>query len=73
MSTRTSRFGDIIERCPKYNCETEGGRTFLISATKFWNSIPTNIRCSTSINAFKKNYRNYTKEGYASIDRFPIS
>ena len=72
MSTRTSRCGNITVRCPKYNLETEGGRTFLISTTKLWNSIPKDIRCSTSTNAFKKNYRNYIKEGYAGIDRFPI-
>ena len=73
ISTRTSRFGNITVRYPKYNHETEGGRTFLISTTKLWNSTPTDIRCSTSINAFKKDHRNYIKERYAGIDRFPVS
>ena len=34
MSTRTSRYGDITIRCPRYNRDTEGGKTFLVTAAK---------------------------------------
>ncbi|XP_078363859.1 uncharacterized protein LOC144648098 [Oculina patagonica] len=73
MSTRTSRYGDITLRCPRYNRETEGGRTFLVSATKCWNSLPIYIRTSTSIKAFKHSYSYFIKEGYADLDSFPMS
>ena len=49
-------------RCPKYYHETEGGTTFCISAIKRWNSVPINIRSSTSIKSFNKNYINYCRE-----------
>ena len=39
----------LLYRCPKYNHETEGGITVLISALKFWNSIPTDIRSNSDL------------------------
>ena len=33
--------GDITVRCPRYNRDTEGGKTFLVTAAKLWNSLPT--------------------------------
>ena len=73
LSTRTSRYGAITIRCPRYNRDTEGGKTFLITAVKLWNSLPINIRSSTSINAFKQNLCTFIKQGYADLDSFPIS
>ena len=75
MSTRTSRYGDITItiRCPRYNRDTEDGKTFLVTAAKLWNFLPINIRSSTSINAFERNYCNVIKEGYAGLDSSPIS
>ena len=73
MSTRTSRYGDITVRCPRYNRDTEVGKTFLDTTAKLWNSLPINIRSSASINAFKHNYCNFINEGYAGLDSFPIS
>ena len=65
MPTRTSRYGDITIRCPRYNRDTEGGKTFLVTAAKLWNSLTINIRSSTSINASKQNYCNFIKDSYA--------
>ena len=42
-STRTSRYADIAIRCPRYNRDTEGGKTFLVTASKLWNPVPLNI------------------------------
>ena len=44
LLTRTSRYGAITIRCPRYNRDTEGGKTFLITAAKLWNSLSINIR-----------------------------
>ena len=53
MATRTSRYGDMTIRCPRYNRDIQGGKTFLVIAAKLWNSLPINIRSSISINVFK--------------------
>ena len=74
MLTRASRYGDITVRCPRYNRDTEGGKTFFVTAAKLWNSLPPiNIRSSTIINAFKQKYCNFIIESYAGLDSFPIS
>lgn len=51
-SARTPHYDDITIHCAKYNRETEGGRTFRISAIKLWNSLPIGIRSSTSLKSF---------------------
>ena len=51
------------------NCDAESGKTFLVIAAKLWNSLPINIRSSTSVNAFKHNYCNFIKDGYAGLDK----
>ena len=68
----TSRYGDVTICCPSYNRDPEGGKTFLVKATKFWNSLPINIRSYARIYAFKQNYCDFIKEGYAGLDSFPI-
>ena len=72
-SVRSSRYGHITLRCPKYNRKTEGGKTFLTSSILLWNSLPVKIRSSESINSFKRRYIEYIKEGYANMNHFQIS
>ena len=50
---RSSRYGNVPLACSKYNRETEGGKSFAVSATKLWNSIPATIRLSSNIKTFK--------------------
>ena len=70
-SVRSSRYGHIALRCPKYNRKTKGGKKFLTSSVLLWNSLPGNIRSSERINAFKRKYIKFVKEGYAtSLDIF---
>ena len=35
MLTRTSRYGDITIRCPRYNRDTKGGKLFLLQPQNF--------------------------------------
>ena len=35
MLTRTSRYGDITVRCPRYNRDTEGGKSFLLQPQNY--------------------------------------
>ena len=52
---RNTRFSSINAVCPKYRRETEGGRSFAVSATRLWNSTPIEIRKLDSAACFKKN------------------
>ena len=38
----------------KYKRESEGARTFQVSATRFWNSLPNGIKSSSSLEILKK-------------------
>ena len=72
-SVRSSRFGHITLRYPKFNRKTEGGKTFLTSSILLWNSLTVKIRSSESINSLKRKYIECIKEGHANIDHFQIS
>ena len=53
--SRNTRYSSINAVCPKYRRETEGGRSFAVSATRLWNSTPIEIRKLGSVACFKKN------------------
>ena len=53
--SRTTRYSNFNVLCPRYNRETEGGRTFLVTGTKIWNELPLRIRMADSIRCFKNN------------------
>ena len=53
--SRNTRYSSINTVCPKYRRETEGGRSFAVSATRLWNSTPIKIRKLDSVACFKKN------------------
>ena len=53
--SRTTRYSNFNVLCPRYNRETEGGRTFLVTGTEIWNELPLRIRMADSIRCFKHN------------------
>ena len=53
--SRNTRYSSTNAVCPKYKRETEGGRSFAVSATRLWNSTPIEIRKLNSVACFKKN------------------
>ena len=52
-NSRNTRYANFNAICPRYKRETEGGRTFLVTATRQWNNIPLNLRKVNSLNCFK--------------------
>ena len=54
-ATTYLEIGVNLAVCPKYKRETEGGRSFAVSATRLWNSTPIEIRKLNSVACFKKN------------------
>lgn len=53
--SRNTKYSSTNAVCPKYKRETEGGRSFAVSATRLWNSTPIEIRKLNSVACFKKN------------------
>ncbi len=60
--------------CPRYNRVMEGGKSFQVSTSKLWNSLPPHIKTSDkSVENFKKELFNYFFNKYNDIDSFSIS
>ena len=59
-SERRSRYGSLNLICPKHKGkESEGARTFQVLATRFWNSLPNEIKNSSSSEILKKSLYKY--------------
>ena len=54
LHTRSGRYSALNLVCPRYNRESEGGRTFSVSATRLWNSLPINLKKGTRVTSFRK-------------------
>ena len=52
---RNTRYANFNAICPKYKRETEGGRTFAVSASRLWNNVPLSTRKVDSVACFKQN------------------
>ena len=44
---------------PNYNLESYGKRAFSVAAPRLWNSLPMELKTSTSIDIFKKKLKTY--------------
>ena len=53
MHSRSTRNARLTFLTPRYNRQTEGGRSFAVRTSKCWNSLPFEIRSSTSVNCLK--------------------
>ena len=70
---RQNRYGSLNLICPKYKRESEGARTFQVSTTRFWNSLPNEIKSSSSLEIIKKSLYKYFLESYKDVHHFPIA
>ena len=70
---RQSRYGSLNLICPNYKRVSEGARTFQVSATRFWNSPPNEIKCSSSLGILKKSLYKYFLESYKDVHHFTIA
>ena len=53
MHSRSTRNARLTFLTPRYNRQTEGGGSFAVRTNKCWNSLPFEIRSSTSVNCLK--------------------
>ena len=74
IQTRSSRrYSQRNLVCPRYNRVTEGGKSFQVSISKLWNSLPPHIKTyKKSVETFKNELFNYFFNTYNDIDSFNI-
>ena len=70
---RQSRYGSFNLTFPKYKRELEGARTFQVSAIRFWNSLPNEIKRSFSFEILKKSLYKFFLESYKDVHQFTIA
>ena len=59
--------------CPKYNRESEGGRTFTVRTIKDWNALDISLRKEKSISTFKRRFQNQILRDQKSAMRLEIA
>ena len=55
VHSRNTRYSSLNLLCPRYKRETEGGRTFAVSSSRLWSSLPLTLRKSETVKLFKQN------------------
>ena len=71
LHTRTGRYSKLILACPRFNRETEGGRSFSVSATRLWNQLPTNLQKETTTAvSFRMAFHRHFLTRYDEVEHF---
>ena len=73
LHTRSGRYSALKLVCPRYNRESEGGRTFSVSATRLWNSLPIDLKKGTCVTSFRKAIYSQFLVRYNDVDHFSLS
>ena len=73
VHSRESRHGDFNLVCPRFTRETEGGRSFSVSTTRFWNSLPRDIKSKSSFSSLSKALTVSFTDRYQNIEHFKIN
>ena len=73
LHTRSGRYSALNLVCPRYNRESEGGRTFIVSATRLWNSLPIDLKKGTCVTSFRKAIYSHFLTRYKDVDHFSLS
>ena len=73
LHTRRGRYSALNFVCPRYNRESERGKTFSVSATRLWNSLPINLKIGTCVTSFRKAIYSHFLTRYNDVDHFSLS
>ena len=73
VSTRETRHSRKTFYCPRYNQETEGGRTFIAKAVKLWNSLPDELKDCPNVKSFMRAYTSHFAALNADLDHFTVN
>jgi len=73
VSTRATRHSRKSFYCPRYNRETEGGRTFIAKAVKLWNSLSDKLKDCPNVKSFMRAYTSHFACINADLDHFTVN
>ena len=72
VHSRESRHGDFNLVCSRFKRETEGGRSFSVSTTRLWNSLPRDIKSRSSLLSLSKALTAFFTDRYQNTEHFKI-
>ena len=71
LHTRTGRYSKLNLACARFNRETEGGKTFRVSATRLWNQLLINLKKeATTVASFRETFHRYFLTNYDEVEHF---
>ena len=73
LHTRRGRYSALNLVCLRYNRESEGGRTFSVSAASLWNSLPINLKKGVYVTSFRKAIYIHFLTRCNDVDHFSLS
>ena len=73
LHTRSGRYSALNFVCPRYDRKSEEGRTFSVSATRLWNSLPINLKKGICVTSFRKAIYSHFLTRYNDVDHFSLS
>ena len=72
VHSRNTRYSNSNLVCPRYNRETEGGRTFTVTSAKLWNSLSLELRSKDSLQCFRKHMWTNIFDDQQSLHHFNV-
>ena len=73
LHTRTGRYNKLNLACPRFNRETEGGRSFSVFATRLWNQLPINLKKeATTVAFFRKTFHRHFLTSCDEVEYFSL-
>ena len=70
--SRQTRYAKFNIACPRVNRNTEGGRTFTVTACREWNKLPLQMRKAETLKTFKNSLWNRIFKDQQSLNHFSI-
>ena len=70
LHTCSGRYSALNLVCPRYNRESEGGRTLSVSVTRLWNFLPIHLKKGTCVTSFRKAIYSHFLTRYNDVHHF---
>ena len=70
--SRQTRYAKFNIACPRFKRNTEGGRTFTVTACREWNKLPLQMRKAETLKTFKNSLWNRIFKDQQSLNHFSL-
>ena len=67
---RNTRYAKVNFICQKYKREIDCGRSFSVTTSKLWNSLPLNLRRNLNVRTFRNRYVEMLHEHQQTLSNF---